>query len=443
MKLGVTAQGDGLATRLAWVTALRLGMLMLILGALAWSYLRGGLEEYPSTMRVVFFTIGSAFALGAGYGVLLRRGQRLERLALAQIVLDQLTWTAIVYVSGGATSGATSFYALTCLLGAILVGERGAAVAAAVGALLYGLLCAAFATRWLLPPPDQAAANYLIDVRELVYPFLVNLLGIGVVALLAGYLATRLRLTGGALEEAQRRALEAERLAVLGTLATGLAHEIRNPLGSISGSIEMLRESPDLSTEDKQLCDIVRREAARLNNLVTDMMDYAKPRAPKPDAVDVAALAREVVALAARSDRSGAGDVKVDFEGPAQPTMARCDGAQMRQVLWNLVRNAVQASGAGSKVTVRVTPNGKTVALSVQDRGPGLSAEARDRIFEAYYTTRAHGVGIGLAVVKRIIDDHAPFGARIYVATPAEGGARFTVELAAPDGSGAGGSLAR
>ena len=429
MKLGVAPQTDGLATRLAWITALRLGFLLLLLGALATSYLRGGLEQYPDTMRIVFITIGASFALGAVYGVVLRRGQNLERLAFAQIVCDQLTWTVIVYVSGGATSGATSFYALTCLLGAILAGERGASVAAAIGASLYGILCAAFALHWLLPPHDQAAANYLTDVRELVYPLLVNLLGIAVVALLAGYLAVRLRLTGGALEEARQRALEAERLAVLGTLATGLAHEIRNPLGSISGSIEMLRESPDLSTEDKQLCDIVRREAARLNNLVTDMMDYAKPRPPKVERVDVASLAREVVELAARSDRSGAGDVTVKYVGPEAATLARCDGAQMRQVLWNLVRNAVQASGAGSTVTVQVVPNGKKVALSVADRGPGLAAEARERIFDAFYTTRSHGVGIGLAVVKRIIDDHSPFGARIEVDSPESGGARFTVEL--------------
>jgi signal transduction histidine kinase len=429
MRLGVTAHGDGLATRLAWITALRLGFLLVILGALASSYLRGGLEEYPVTLRIVFGTLATAFALAAAYGGALRRGKDLRLLAYAQIACDQLTWTAIVYVTGGATSGATSFYALTCVVGAMLVGERGAALAAAIGAFLYGVTCAGFALHWVHPPSDQAAANYAVEMRELVYPALVNLLGVGVVALLAGYLAERLRLTGGALEVAQRRAVEAERLAELGRLTTGLAHEIRNPLGSISGSIDLLRESSALSAEDKQLCDIVRREAARLNNLVTDMMDYAKPRAPKEEAVDVRALAREVVALAARSERSGSGDVTVAFEGPDAATLARCDGAQMRQVLWNLVRNAVQASGAGSRVVVRLVPNGKTVALTVEDRGPGITKEARARIFDAFYTTRSQGVGIGLAVVKRIIDDHAPMGASIAVESPEAGGARFIVCL--------------
>jgi signal transduction histidine kinase len=293
-------------------------------------------------------------------------------------------------------------------------------------------MCAAFVLHWMQPPIDQAATSYAVTSAEIVYPLLVNVLGIGVVALLAGYLAERLRTTGGALEAAMQRALEAERLAVLGRIAAGLAHEIRNPLGSISGSIEMLRESPALGEEDKRLCDIVHREAARLNNLVTDMLDLSKPRAPTIESVDVASLAREVVALATRSERSGSGDVAVEYVGPSAEALARCDAAQMRQVLWNLVRNAVQASAAGTTVHVRVEPGERDVLMAVEDRGPGIPAPARDRIFDAFVTTRAHGAGIGLAVVRRIMDDHIPFGASIQIESPYDtgAGASFRVRLA-------------
>jgi two-component system, NtrC family, sensor histidine kinase HydH len=430
MKLGIEAapESHGLPTRLAWITALRLGFLTLLLVGTAIFYLRGELERYPTSLRIVFVTIGAAFALGAVYAAVLRSGKRLRGLAFAQIVLDQITWTAIVYVTGGATSGATSFYAFTCLAGAILVGLRGAATAALTGAAAYGLLCTVLATG-LVPPPHDQALVYVTTGRELVYPLLVNGLGISVVAVLAGYLAERLRITGGALEEATARAVEAERLAELGRIAAGLAHEIRNPLGSIRGSIEMLGESPALSSEDKELCAIIRREASRLNNLVSDMMDLSKPRAPEVEAVDVAALAGDVVALAARTERSGTGDVSVVYEGPTGEALARCDGAQMRQVLWNLVRNAVQASGAGATVRVKVEPRGREVTLRVVDQGPGIPVDARARLFEAFYTTRSQGVGIGLAVVKRIIDDHARVGARIEVDSPASGGASFSVTL--------------
>lgn len=432
---------DRLANRLAWITGLRLLFLSLLLGATAFFYLRGALGRYPESQSIIFWAIGAAYALAAAYAFVLRQGKHLKRLAEAQVILDQMTWTAIVYVSGGATSGATSFYGLTCLVAAILVGLRGAAMAGIAGIAFFLILCASFALGWVSPPSDQADANYIVTWNGMAYPVLVNVLGIVVVTLLAGYLAERLRRAGGALVEANERALAAERLAILGRIAAGLAHEIRNPLGSISGSIELLREAPGLSVDDRRLCDIIHREAARLNHLVSDMMDLSKPRPPQPRSVDVGRLAREVVALASRSDRSGSGDVAVRYEGSSDSVWAHCDGAQMRQVLWNLVRNGVQASPAGSTVTISVAEGDGHVRMAVTDQGPGITEDARGKIFDAFYTTRQQGSGIGLAVVRRIMEDHAPYGARITVANVHEKavraggadsrpGARFEVSLA-------------
>jgi two-component system, NtrC family, sensor histidine kinase HydH len=428
-ELGATSSppDHSLATRLAWITGLRLGFLTLLLGATTTLYLRGELARYPFSLHVVFVTIATGFALAAVYAGALRMGRRLQALAWAQIALDQVTWTAIVYVTGGATSGATSFYALTCLLGAILVGLRGAAVAAGLGIAIYATLCAGLHFGWVQPPLDQAEGAYALAPSQIIYPLLINALGMTVVALLGGYLAERLRLTGGALQVATQRANEAERLAVLGRIAAGLAHEIRNPLGSITGSIEMLRESTALSDEDRRLCDIVQREARRLNDLVGDMVDLSKPRRPRPEAIDISGLAREVVALASNAARGG--DVRVAYEGPEQETLVRCDGAQMRQVVWNLVRNAIQASSAGSTVTVRVEPRERDVTLAVDDQGQGIPETVALRIFDEFFTTRTHGAGIGLAVVRRILQDHAPMGARLAVQRGPSGGASFQVTL--------------
>ena len=430
MELGIRSKlpDHSLAGRIAWITAARLAFLVLLLGAMATLYLRGELARYPFSLRVVFITIASGFALAAVYAAILRSGKRLYALAWSQIALDQLTWTAIVYVSGGAASGATSFYALTCLVGAILIGLRGAAFAAALGIAIYALLCTAFHFDWVLPPPDQGAASYAVRTDEIIYPLLLNVLGVTVVALLAGYLAERLRMTGGALQAATHRAAEAERLAVLGRIAAALAHEIRNPLGSITGSIEMIRESSSLSEEDRRLCDIVQREARRLNDLVGDMLDLSKRRPPTAEATDVAALAREVVALAANAARGS--DVLVRYEGPEQgPAFARCDGAQMRQVLWNLVRNAMQASSAGSRVSVRVQISERQVTLSVDDEGPGIAEQDQSRIFEDFFTTSTQGAGIGLAVVRRIVEDHASMGGSLALERTTRGGASFRVTL--------------
>ncbi|AKU99565.1 Two-component sensor PilS [Labilithrix luteola] len=428
----MTEDDDRLANRLAWITGLRLLFLSLLLAATAFFYLRGALGRYPESQAIVFWSIGAAYALAAAYAIVLRQGRHLKRLAEAQIILDQMTWTAIVYVSGGATSGATSFYGLTCLVAAILVGLRGAAMAGIAGITFFLLMCASFALGWTQPPSDQADANYIVTWNGMAYPVLVNVLGIVVVTLLAGYLAERLRRAGGALVEANERALAAERLALLGRIAAGLAHEIRNPLGSISGSIELLREAPGLSSDDRRLCDIIHREAARLNHLVSDMMDLSKPRPPQPRNVDVGRLAREVVALASRSDRSGSGDVAVRYEGSSDAVWAHCDGAQMRQVLWNLVRNGVQASPAGSTVTISVAEVDGHVRMTVTDQGPGIAEEAIGKIFDAFYTTRQQGSGIGLAVVRRIMEDHAKYGARITVTNVLEKGAPASTADARP-----------
>jgi len=162
-------------------------------------------------------------------------------------------------------------------------------------------------------------------------------------------------------------------------------------------------------------------------------MDLSGPRKPVAEDVDVAALAREVVELASRSERSGAGDVAVEYKGPAGALRARCDAAQIRQVLWNLVRNGVQATGAGTKVTVSVSEHGDRAEMAVTDEGPGITKEAALKIFDAFYTTRAGGAGIGLAVVRRIIEDHKRLGATLEVRGAGEPGATFVVGLARTD----------
>jgi signal transduction histidine kinase len=401
--------------------------MLLALGATATLYLRGELAHYPFSMRVVLATIAAGFAQAGTYAVILRSGKRLYELSWAQVAIDQLTWTAIVYVTGGEASGATSFYALTCLLAAVLLGWRGAAFAALLGTSLYTLLSSGLFLHWIQPPPDQPFEADLRGPAELVYPILVNALGVSMVGLLGGYLAERIRITGGQLRAANVRADEAERLAVLGRIAAGLAHEIRNPLGSITGSIEMLRESRGLTDDDKHLCDIIQREARHLNDLVGDMVDLSRPRIPHAEATDIAAIARDVVELAKNAARGS--DVSVRYVGPAETVLARCDSAQMRQVLWNLVRNAIQASSAGSTVTVRVAADDRGASFAVDDQGAGIPEEMGTRIFDDDFTTRTHGAGIGLAVVKRIVESHEALGAKLSVGRAESGGASFRVLL--------------
>lgn len=414
-----------LPRRLAWLTGARVLFLALALTLVGAFYLHDVGDMGSFTLRVTLATVAVSFAVAAIYAIILRGGRGLDRLADVQLVFDQATWTVVAYLTGGATSGATSFYGLSCLVGASLTGMRGAALAASSGGLFYGGLVTALYQGWLAPPSDQPASLYALTLSELRFYLLVNLLVLVVVALLAGTLAERLRWTGGELVLATERADRAERMAALGRLAAGLAHEIRNPLGSIAGSIQLVRTAKGLSEEDRRLCDIIQSEASRLNDLVTDMIDLSKPRKPMLTDVDVAAVAREVVDLASKSGR-GLSDVAVEYKG-ATSALIRADGAQLRQLVWNLVRNAVRASGAGDIVTVEVGRDELgEVELSVRDNGPGIDATAMDRLFDAFFTTRSQGTGVGLAVVKRIADEH---GFSIWVESKEGWGAAFRLRL--------------
>ncbi len=417
-----------LARRLAWLTGARLLFLTIALALVGMFYLRDVYDTGSYTLRVSLATLALSFAVAAVYAGVLRSGRGLERLAYVQVVLDQVTWTVVAYLTGGITSGATSFYGLSCLLGASLSGMRGAAAAAVGAGISYGGLVLALQRGWLKPPVDQASSLYLVSSDEVSFYVIVNLLVLVVVSLLAGTLVERLRWTGGELVLATERADRAERMAALGRLATGLAHEIRNPLGSIAGCIQLLKTAPSLCEEDRRLCDIIQREAARLNDLVTDMVDLSRPRTPLLVNVDVASIAREVVVLASGSGRA-VSDVNVRYEGLSSAPV-RADGAQLRQLVWNLVRNAVQASRPSDTVVVatRRTEAG-VIELSVVDQGPGIDDAARERLFDAFFTTRSQGTGVGLAVVKRIADDH---GFTIQVDSSAGQGAAFRVTLEGP-----------
>ena len=421
----------GLSRRLALLTAARLVLLTLALALVGLFYLRGG-GLASLTLRVGLGTLVVSFALAALYAVLLRAGKGLVLVADAQLVLDQITWTVVCYLTGGASSGAASFYGLSCLVGALLTGFRGSAIAAVSGVVGYGAMVLLLATGLLAPPYDQPQSLYVLTWDEVRFYLAINALVMLVVALLSGALAERLRATGGELALATERAERAERMALLGRLATGLAHEIRNPLGSIAGSVQLLKAARTLSDDDQALCEIIQREAARLNDLVSDMMDLSRPREPQKVRTDIARLVREVVELAGKSGR-GVSDVAVSYSGPESAHVV-ADGAQLRQLVWNLVRNGVQASSAGDRVVVSLGAGQKeSLELSVSDQGVGIAPEARGRLFDAFFTTRSHGTGVGLAVVKRIADEHG-FAIAVDSGTASEKGAVFRVSMPmAPD----------
>ncbi len=371
----------------------------------------------------------AALVAGGSSGVqlwLANRKQIVQQLAMGQLLLDQVIISVLVYLSGGVASGATSLYGLSCLAGGLLLGVRGAVAASLAGGVCFSLTVLLSQSGVLPPPPDQVVNYSHLSGGQTTYYVVVNVLVLALVALLVSYLAERVTRTSGQLVEARLRAAQAERMAAMGRLAAGLAHEIRNPLSSISGSVQILKAGLQ-NSEDQQLCDIVLRESGRLEELVSDMVDLARRRRPELALIDVGELVSDVVELMRRSGRAE-GDVAIRRLG-VETVWMYADPAQLRQLVWNLVRNAVQASASGGEVRVEVAVD-QRVRLTVSDDGAGIDSDAMTQLFDAFFTTRSQGTGIGLAVVKRIADDH---GFSVHVQSDEGEGAQFHVEMNRPE----------
>ncbi len=194
------------------------------------------------------------------------------------------------------------------------------------------------------------------------------------------------------------------RLAALGELAASLAHEIRNPLSAVSGSFQMFADRPDLSDEERSLLNIITREIRRMEQLISDMLNYARPRPLELKHTDLGRVIEEMVAAFKMGQEAKAKQIGVDVD---PGLVASLDRAQLRQVLWNLMRNAAQFVDEGQTIEVRAFADGEEkVIVEVVDQGPGIPEGDREKVFDPFFSTRERGLGLGLALCKRIVESH-------------------------------------
>jgi two-component system sensor histidine kinase PilS (NtrC family) len=196
-----------------------------------------------------------------------------------------------------------------------------------------------------------------------------------------------------------------EKLAAVGEMAAQLAHEIRNPLGAISGSAQMLMGEPNISEDQERLLGIVTRESRRLSDTLNRFLFQARP-APSPlSPVDIGPVVAEAVTLLRNSPEVGSSHT-ILFEIDGAPHVCLADPHQVAQVFWNLVRNGLEAMPDGGSLTIRVARQRDEMVLVVQDQGRGIPREEQRRIFDPFHSRLPMGTGLGLAIVYRIVREH-------------------------------------
>jgi two-component system sensor histidine kinase PilS (NtrC family) len=229
------------------------------------------------------------------------------------------------------------------------------------------------------------------------------------------------------MEEQIRRS---DRLAAVGELAAGMAHEIRNPLASLSGSIKILTEELQLEGMGGELMQIVNDEVTRLDALITDFLSYASPREPQARRTDLAQLARDTVTLLRQSNGEPWRFEVV--ETGAGGAVAEVDPQLVRQVFWNLSRNAIEAMPGGGLLRIAIAAGPDAVTVTFADTGVGIAPAAQAKIFAPFFSTKERGTGLGLAIVFRIVEAH--HGRVDFESAPGRG---TTVRVSFPAGAAA------
>ena len=225
------------------------------------------------------------------------------------------------------------------------------------------------------------------------------------------------------IREMEARMRRADRLATLGRMAANIAHEIRNPLASLSGAIEVLASTPAAAEDRDRLSQIVLRESDRLNEIIRNFLEYARPAPLAREVVDVAEAIDEVLVLLEHG-RLPAG-VKIVRHLDANLSW-RLDAQQFRQALWNLCLNAVEAMPTGGELAVGAVARNGALEVTVADTGEGIPSGELGQIFEPFFSTKAGGSGLGLALVHRVVSDH---GGQVDVRSDLGLGTTFTLTI--------------
>lgn len=228
----------------------------------------------------------------------------------------------------------------------------------------------------------------------------------------------------GELQQNIEQLKKTERLSAAGQLSASLAHEIRNPLASISGAAGILSRGQASANSQRECLDILMKESERLNKLLTNFLHFARPRLPRMQAIEARDLLQSVTALAqhAAAERG----VSIDLELDHPHAMLHCDPEQIKQLLLNLLLNAVQASPAGFPVVIHAGIVGDRIRIEVRDQGEGISPQTAQHIFEPFFTTKPNGTGLGLAIASTITAQH--YGSLTCVPDP-ERGTSFVLDL--------------
>ncbi len=369
-----------------------------------------------------YYLIGLAYLLSLGYLLFWAVSKNFKLQAYLQIILDLLLITALVYVAGGLAGSFYFLYIFPIIAASFLLGSRASLLVASLSAIFFGFLVDGLYFE-LIPYylPEQKVALSLGQVLStLITAWAVFL----VVAILMNILSLRLKKIQEELDRAKKELEIRERLATAGKLAAQLAHEIRNPLASVSGAVQVLRDELELKEDQKNLMNIILKESERVSQIIEQFLDLASPPGKKTFVTfDVGTVVEETLTML-RAGGELNGGIKVvgnfrdgNFKYYGNPN-------QFKQVFWNLIRNAIKAMPQGGTLGIDLAEYRGELRILISDTGRGFNDEEKKHLFEPFFSGFENGRGLGMTVVRQILED---YGGRILVRSSPKKGTTVTV----------------
>ncbi len=412
--------------KLKWLIFFRILFTTLLLGSTIVLHIGESPSPLAPPLLILYCVIIGVYLLSIIYTLLLVRIRWKRVLAYCQIGIDTFVITLIIYVTGSFSSIFSFLYLIVIVYASILLLRRGAMIIAMLCSLQYTLLISLEYLRLLYPlSADFGWADLSGDWAHVLYKTMVTAIACFAVAFLSSFLAEQHSRTKNELRSMEDQVKRVEKLAAVGEMAAGLAHEIKNPLASLIGSIQILKDDMRYDPDHEKLMQIAMREADRLSSLLTNFLMFAKPPTGKSEPLVLDQFITDGLKLF-ENDRGLT--TRINLISTLIPGIwIEMDPTHLRQILWNLLLNAAEAIDGSGTIEVAMKPSeDDSVRVQISDTGCGIAPDTIDSIFDPFFTTKPNGTGLGLSIIHNILES---YGARMNVRSHINQGTTFTLNF--------------
>ena len=390
--------------KLKWLMLFRVLFSTLLLGSSIVLQLGESPPPIGPPLKLLYGLIASIFFLSILYALSIDRIRRHVAFAYFQILVDTLVVTVILFITGSFSSIFSFLYLVVIIYSSILLSIRGTLVIAAVCSIQFGIMVDFEYYGVILPfVSEEGMLASSLPWNQVLYKILITMTACFAVAFLSSFLSEQVRSTRKELRVMENHVKRVEKMAAVGEMAAGLAHEIKNPLASLTGSIQLLKEDIRYDPDHDRLMQIILREADRLSSLANNFLMYARPPAGKVEPIE---LEKVLIETAELFEKDASNDGRITTTKKIQSNIwISMDPVHLRQILWNLLLNASEAIDGQGVIDIEMyAQKSKHACIKIADNGCGISPEELKTIFDPFFTTKPNGTGLGLSIVHRILD---------------------------------------